>query len=136
MIYAAEGMAQLDQIGSYNRFLIEKWDGEFYRVGPYKVKGSPYFFGKAYPGRIGYDGQSLSKNESLLYDLYEQKVGPDINGKVFDADQEATEFEIYEKKDYGTDTLRFVSNSVVGAKGTWPATGAGTAMQSVITDFF
>lgn len=112
-----QGFSQLDQIGSYNRYIIEKWDGQFYRVGPFKVKGSPFLFGKPYPGRIGYDGHALSKNETILYDVYEQKVGPDMNGKIFEADKEVTEFELFDQHDEYADTLRFVNGSMVGSKG-------------------
>ncbi|MCU0375443.1 MAG: hypothetical protein MUF24_09055 [Chitinophagaceae bacterium] len=92
VVVSAHAMAQVDPVGAYNRFMTENWSGQYTRVGQNKVKGSPHLFGKSFPGQIDYGNGMFITKEKVLYNLLDQKAGPDVNGEIFEADKKPTQF--------------------------------------------
>lgn len=108
--------AQLDAIGTFNRYVTESWAGQYQRVGQYKVKGSPYLFGESMSGKIKYQGGDFVKTDKILYDLNDQKVGPEVNGQIFKADQTIEAFVIQFPGKYSNEEALFKSAATYGAK--------------------
>lgn len=110
--------AQLDAIGTFNRYVTESWAGQYQRVGQYKVKGSPYLFGEAMAGKIKYQSQSgvWVKTEKILFDLNDQKVGPEVEGQIFQTDQIIDEFVIQFPSKYSNEEALFRNASFYGSK--------------------
>lgn len=90
--FMVNGFAQVDPVGAYNRFMAENWSGQYTRVGQNKVKGSPHLFGKAFPGQIDYGNGMFITKEKVLYNLLDQKAGPEVNGEIFEADNKPMQF--------------------------------------------
>jgi hypothetical protein len=100
-VVSASSRAQVDPVGAYNRYVAENWAGQYTRVGQNKVKGSPHLFGKSFPGQIDYGNGMFISNEKILYNLLDQKVGPDVNGEIFEADNKPLQFILDLPPEYG-----------------------------------
>jgi hypothetical protein len=109
--------AQVDPLGAYNRYVVENWSGEYVRIGPYQVKGSPYFFGESLPGNITYKGGKKAADTKILYDVYNQKVGVAQNNEIFEATEAVEEFIISLPAKYGSGKLLFRNSYVYGEAG-------------------
>lgn len=79
------GFSQTDPVGSFNRHVFESWKGEYIRIGPYKVKGTPYLLGRSFPGSITYNDGKSYKDTKILYDIYNQKAGVEINNLMVES---------------------------------------------------
>ncbi|WP_147203276.1 hypothetical protein [Segetibacter aerophilus] len=106
--------SQVDPVGSFNRHVFEKWTGDYLRIGAFKVKGSPYLLGEAFPGVITYkDGKTVT-DEKILYDLYNQKAGIDIKKEIFERDIPIESFVMSLPEHMGKQKLLFHSGFVYG----------------------
>lgn len=109
-----QAFAQLDPVFNYNRQVVENWKGEYIRVGPYMVKGSPFFMGEALAGNISYKGGKKAVAVKVLYDIYDQKVGIDKNNQIFEADEPIEEFVVSTPDKYGAVKLLFRNAAAYG----------------------
>jgi len=99
--------AQLDQAGMYNRIMLENWNGQYQRVGAYKVKGTPYLFGQALNSSYTITGDSLPLTGKFLYDMFEQKAGPEQNGAIVIYDKPVERFTVEVPEKFGGNKLTF-----------------------------
>lgn len=115
LLFSAErSISQIDPVGNFNRHVFEKWTGEYIRIGGYRVKGSPFLLGEAFNGIITYkDGKTVS-NEKILYNLYSQKAGIDINKQIFERDIPLESFSINLPEHLGGEKLLFNNSYVYG----------------------
>ncbi len=103
--------AQVDPVGMYNRYVVENWSGNYHRIGQYKVKGSPFLMGEPIPGQLKYQGGAFTKNDKIMYNIYTQKVGPEVDGGIFETDQVIEEFTLIFPAKYGGGTAIFKNGS-------------------------
>ena len=80
--------AQPDPIGNFNKHVIEKWTHDYIRVSQYRVKGSPYLLGDSFSGDITMKSGVVTVDKKILYDIYDQKVGFDLDKKFVAPDGE------------------------------------------------
>ncbi len=105
---------QIDPVGAFNRHIMEAWKGEYVRIGPYRVKGTPYLLGESFPGNITYKGGKTVANAKILYDIYHQKVGIDTSKQMFEADEPVETFYINLPEKFGRQKLLFKNCYVFG----------------------
>lgn len=106
-VFVFHSFGQLDAIGTFNRYVIETWSGQYVRIGNYKVKGSPFLFGESFPGKVRLMGSNVSQPAKVLYNLYEQKAGPGTNGEILLTDKLVEEFTLELPEKYGGVPLTF-----------------------------
>lgn len=112
MFFSAQSLlAQVDPVGNFNRHVFEKWAGEYVRISQYRVKGTPYFLGESFPGSITYKGGKTVDNINVLYDLYSQKAGLDVQNKIYEADEAVEGFVIQLPEKFGGSKLTFENSS-------------------------
>jgi len=114
MIYLKASIAQIDPIVSYNRYVVENWAGQYIRIGPYMVKGSPFFFGESLSGSLLYKGGRKMTEAKILYDVYNQKAGIDKNNDIFESEEPLEEFVVSVPEKYGKGKLLFRNSYVYG----------------------
>lgn len=109
LIVSLSGISQLDPLGQYNQNIAANWKGEYIRIGPYKVKGSPFLFDQSFTGSIKYFGGKSATNVKVLYDLYNQKAGVEEVSKkeIFTASEPIEEFLITLPASLGGQALLF-----------------------------
>jgi hypothetical protein len=114
---AAQGA---DPIGSFNRYVIESWAGQYVRIGSYKVKGSPFLLGEPFPGKIKYNGDDFVPTAKILYNLVDQIAGPEVGpGQIFVADnKELEEFVVFLPEKFGGGQMHFKSGKFYGVQKT------------------
>jgi hypothetical protein len=105
--------AQVDPVGQFNRHVIENWKDDYYRIGQYKVRGTPYLFGESFPGTLTFKGGAKS-NANILYDLYNQKAGADVKNSILESDLAVDEFTIILPAKFGGTTLLFKNTDAYG----------------------
>ena len=68
MIIFTQVSAQVisDPLPAYNKQLAERWSGEYMQVSQYRVKGSPYFLGKAFPWILKFEDGNTKKRSDYL----------------------------------------------------------------------
>lgn len=106
--------AQHDPLGAFNKHVVEKWAGDYIRVGPYQVKGSPYLLGASFPGIVSYRGGSIISDCKVFYDLYYQKAGLDVKNDFFEASEPIDSFSILLPESFGGQKLNFHNNIFFG----------------------
>ena len=99
--------AQPDPLRDFNKHVVENWSGDYIRIGPYRVKGSPFFLGESFPGVIKYKGGKTVTDIKVLYNLYNQKAGVDVNHDIFEANDAVAEFQVQLPSKFGGQTLLF-----------------------------
>jgi hypothetical protein len=102
----------LDPIGSFNRHIFKSWKGEYIRIGPYRVKGTPYLFEESFPGSLTYKGGRTVSDIKVLYDIYNQKAGVDVKSGMFKAAEPVENFSILLPEQFGGQKLLFKSSSL------------------------
>jgi hypothetical protein len=105
--------AQLGYIAQYNKKMAESWDGEYIHISQYKVKGTPYLLGEAFPGTVKYRGGGTN-NGNILYNLLEQKAGIGYNNQIYDNGGVIEEFTMNLPKLYGGEVLLFKNTELFG----------------------
>ena len=113
LLLSCGSFAQLGYIALYNKNMADSWDGEYIRISQYRVKGTPYLLGEAFPGSIKYKGGG-SDTGKVLYDLYKQKAGLAVNREIYESGGAVEEFDIKLSEKYGGDILVFKSTNVFG----------------------
>ena len=103
--------AQVDPVGDYNRHIASNWKGEFARIGPYRVKGTPHFYGVSLPGTITFKAGRIESDKKIFYDLYHHKIGTDLNGVFIDIAENIQEFNVEIPEAYGGKKLTFKPTS-------------------------
>ncbi len=103
----ATSFGQGDAIGTFNRFVVHNWAGQYVRIGSFKVKGSPFLLGESFPGKIRLMGSNVSQPAKVLYNLYEQKAGPGTEDQILVTDKLVEEFTIELPEKYGGVPLTF-----------------------------
>ena len=101
--------AQPDPIGNFNKHVIEKWTHEYIRVSQYRVKGSPYLLGESFNGDIAMKTGVVTVDKKILYDIYDQKVGVDLDKKFVSPDGEVSGFFIQLSENFGGEKLNFIN---------------------------
>jgi hypothetical protein len=114
LLFFNQSIAQLNAVGIYNDQVVQNWSGEYIRIGPYQVKGSPFLLGQSFPGSITYKGGKVLSDTKVLYDLYHQKAGVDQNNQIFEAADPIEEFTLLLPAKYGGDKLVFKSGYLYG----------------------
>lgn len=107
ILFGDQATAQLDQIGEYNKLLMQNWSGKYFQIGNYKVKGSPYLYGESVPGELVLEDDTESKHSNMYYDLYNQEVGVNIDNTFVKLDKDISEFRFAVPKKYGSGQLVF-----------------------------
>lgn len=103
--------AQVDPVGDYNRHIASNWKGEFARIGPYRVKGTPHFYGVSMPGTITYKAGRKESDKKIYYDLYHHKIGTDLNGVFIDVTETVNDFFVELPEAYGGKHIAFKPTS-------------------------
>jgi hypothetical protein len=103
--------AQPDPIGNFNKHVIEKWTHDYIRVSQYRVKGSPYLLGESFNGDITMKTGVATVDKKILYDIYDQKVGVDLDKKFVAPDGEVSGFFIQLSENFGGEKLNFINAS-------------------------
>lgn len=106
-------ISQTDAIGDFNKHVIEKWSEDFIRISQYKVKGSPYLLGESFDGALTVKSGIVASNQKILYDLYNQKVGIEINKELIKPDGEVLSFFIQLPEKFGNEKLEFINSSTL-----------------------
>ncbi|MCY7423284.1 MAG: hypothetical protein LH478_16245 [Chitinophagaceae bacterium] len=106
--------AQVDPVGSFNRHVFEAWQGESIRIGPFSVKGSPYLFGEAFDGFITYKGGRVLNQTRILYDVYHQKAGVELQSMIYEAVKPVESFTIKLPEKFGGQRLLFKASALFG----------------------
>lgn len=106
-------ISQTDAIGDFNKHVIEKWSEDFIRISQYKVKGSPYLLGESFDGALVVKSGIVASNQKILYDLYNQKVGIEINKELIKPDGEILSFFIQLPEKFGNEKLEFINSSTL-----------------------
>lgn len=106
-------ISQTDAIGDFNKHVIEKWSEDFIRISQYKVKGSPYLLGESFDGALVVKSGIVASNQKILYDLYNQKVGVEINKEFIKPDGEVLSFFIQLPEKFGNEKLEFINSSTL-----------------------
>jgi hypothetical protein len=101
--------AQPDPIGNFNKHVIEKWTHDYIRVSQYRVKGSPYLLGDSFSGDITMKSGVVTVDKQILYDIYDQKVGFDLDKKFVAPDGEVSGFFIQLSENFGGEKLIFIN---------------------------
>jgi len=101
--------AQPDPIGNFNKHVIEKWTHEYIRVSQYRVKGSPYLLGDSFSGDITMKTGVVTVDKKILYDIYDQKVGVDLDKKFVSPDGDVSGFFIQLSENFGGEKLNFIN---------------------------
>ena len=101
--------AQPDPIGNFNKHVIEKWTHDYIRVSQYRVKGSPYLLGDSFSGDITMKTGVVTVDKKILYDIYDQKVGFDLDKKFVAPDGEVSGFFIQLSENFGGEKLSFIN---------------------------
>lgn len=107
LIVGATAIAQPNTLGEFNKFIAQNWNGEYYRLGQYKVKGTPFFLGQSFEGTlVTKDG---AKNKAkILYDLHNQEAGLDGGNTILQTNSGApVEFTLMIPSDLSKETLVF-----------------------------
>lgn len=102
-----QSFGQVNPIGSINQTAVENRSGGYINIGPYKVKGSPYFLGESFIGTITYQSEKGFVDRKIFYNLYDQKAGLDINNMLFEADERVEQFFIRLPAQYENKILLF-----------------------------
>ncbi|HEX2683594.1 MAG TPA: hypothetical protein VHL77_06665, partial [Ferruginibacter sp.] len=71
----AQQAAYFDAAQAFNKLVMDRqnMNGEFIRVGTYKVIGTPYLFGEKNNGNV-YSATEKAQNISLSYNVYNQQI--------------------------------------------------------------
>ncbi len=109
--------AQVDPSGDFNRHVFEAWKGESIRIGPFSVKGSPYLFGEAFDGSITYKGGRVLNQTKILFDVYHQKAGVELQSMIYEAVEPVESFTIKLPEKFGGQRLLFKNGSLFGGDG-------------------
>ena len=102
-----------DPLAAYNKNLAERWSGEYMQISQYRVKGSPYFLGKAYPGILKFADGRTRNGVWIRYDLYNEKVTIELDSVFMELNNEISEYSII-LTDYGGKNLVFRNATAFG----------------------
>ncbi len=111
LFIAINSEAQVDPVGDYNRHVASNWKGEFARIGPYRVKGTPHFYGVSLPGTITYKAGRKESDKKIFYDIYHHKIGTDLNEVFIDVTESVQEFFVELPEAYGGKHITFKPTS-------------------------
>jgi len=103
-----------DPLAAYNKNLAERWSGEYMQLSQYKVKGSPYFLGKAFPGILKFADGTRTNGVRILYDLYNEKAGMELDSGFIELDKQISEYSIILPQEYGGKNLLFINATAFG----------------------
>lgn len=102
--------AQADPVGDFNKHVLANWNGNYYRVSQYRVKGTPFLFGQSFPGTIDFKDGKTVKGINVLYDLHTQASGIDLkNWELFEAEQGVKKFTVDLPQHLGGKRLVFIN---------------------------
>ena len=110
----AQANAQFDIIGTYNKQVLQNWSGTYTRIGQYKVKGSGYFLGESFSGKIKFEGMDLMQSKNLYYDLYNQVVLIQQNNDLISVDQVIENFSVVLPEKFGGGSKQFKNTKFFG----------------------
>ena len=105
--------AQPDPIGNFNKHVVENWTEQYIRVSQYMVKGSVYLLGESFTGKATLTSGVLVGDQKIFYDVYNQKVGFDINKQFVKPDADILSFFILLPEKFGGEKLEFIAASTL-----------------------
>ncbi|MFM7770758.1 MAG: hypothetical protein ACKO8Q_09400 [Bacteroidota bacterium] len=100
--------AQPDPIGSFNKHVVEQWTEQYLQISQYKVKGSPYLLGESFEGQMTMKSGNQTKGQKILYNIYEQKAGVEMNKELISPDGDVSSFYIQLPEKFGGEKLEFL----------------------------
>jgi hypothetical protein len=103
------GLSQPDPIGGFNKHVIEKWSHEYIRVSQYRVKGSPYLLGEPFDGSIEMKSGVKTEGKKILYNVFEQKVGVEMEKELVAPDGDVKAFQIQLPDKFGGEKMNFIN---------------------------
>jgi hypothetical protein len=103
-----------DPLMAYNKHLAERWSGDYMQISQYKVKGSPYFLGKAFPGILKFADGKTKNGVWIRYDLYNEKASIELDSVFIELDNEISEYSIILPEEYGGKNLVFRNATAFG----------------------
>jgi hypothetical protein len=106
--------AQVDPVGDFNKHVVGYWKGDFVRLFQYRVKGSPYLLGESFPGSITYKGGRTVNDGKVLYDIYNQQAGVDVNNQILELEIPVESFSLSVPEKFGGKTYLFKNPYVFG----------------------
>jgi hypothetical protein len=106
-LLATELNAQTNTLGEFNKHVIEKWSNDYIRISRYRVKGSPFLLGEAFPGNITYIDGSEMKKINVLYNIYEQKAGMEVGKEMVQPGIVIKQFVMQLPEKFGSELLLF-----------------------------
>ena len=107
-------ISQPDPIREFNKHVAENWKADYIRIGPYKVKGSPYLLGESFAGSITYKGGRTINDSKLLYDIYNQKAGVDVKNEILEMNTPIESFSLNLPEKFSGITLIFKNPYLFG----------------------
>jgi hypothetical protein len=107
--FSIMAIAQPDPIGGFNKHVIEKWSHEYIRVSQYRVKGSPYLLGEPFDGSIEMKSGIKTEGKKILYNVFEQKVGVEMEKELVAPDGEVKAFQIQLPDKFGGEKMNFIN---------------------------
>lgn len=105
---ASISLAQPDPIRDFNKHVLEQWAEQYIQVSQYRVKGSPYLLGESFEGQISYKTRDQAPVQKLLYNIYDQTVGYDVNKEFVKPDDQVSAFYIQLPSKFGGEKLQFI----------------------------
>ena len=107
--FSTLAFSQPDPIGGFNKHVIEKWSHEYIRVSQYRVKGSPYLLGEPFDGSIEMKSGIKTDGKKILYNIFEQKVGVEMNKELVAPDGDVKAFQIQLPDKFGGEKMNFIN---------------------------
>lgn len=105
---------QSDPLAEFNKFIVANWNGQYQRIGPYRVKGSLYLFGGAYPGGINYKNGKTFKDKMIYFDIYNYKIGIIEKNNRYEPTDPVEDFSILLPEQFGGKELKFRNSNAFG----------------------
>ncbi len=103
-----------DPLAAYNKNLAERWSGEYMQISQYRVKGSPYFLGRAFPGILKFADGTTKNGVWIRYDLYNEKVSIELDSVFMELNNEISEYSIILTEEFGGKNLVFRNATAFG----------------------
>jgi hypothetical protein len=100
--------AQPDPVRDFNKHVLEQWTEQYVQVSQYRVKGSPYLLGESFEGQISFKTLEQAPVKNVLYNIYDQTVGYDVNKEFIKPDDQVIAFYIQLPSKFGGEKLHFI----------------------------
>jgi hypothetical protein len=114
---SSQQLSYFDGAAAYNKLLVEKNNGSFYRIGNFKVIGSPYLFGEKHIADV-FAGKERAANIQVSFNVYTQEIEFYPTAKtekpLVKKTGEVDTFEMKADKDVLLSNLKFIYGPLIG----------------------